>query len=71
MVTKKRAAAIIVFVLTLVFLCGCETVKGATCGVAGGVATGATDTAKGVSKDANNFWQTLLKADDWFQKNLW
>ena len=67
MVNMKRAASIIVFVLTLASLCGCETVKGAGCGVA----TGVSDTAKGVSKDSSNFWQGILKADDWFRKNLW
>jgi predicted small secreted protein len=67
MLIKKRAVSAVVFVLALMFLCGCETVKGAGCGVT----TGVTGAAKGVSKDSSNFWQAVLRADDWFRKNLW
>lgn len=63
----KRSLKFVFLGLIVLFLCGCETVKGA--------ATGVGSTAAGVTKDSKNIvsgaWQTILKADDWMKKNLW
>jgi hypothetical protein len=61
---KNRLGFIVAAVLlTVPLLCGCETTKGA--------ATGVEATVQGAAKDGQNFWQTLVKADDWMRKNLW
>jgi len=56
MAINKKLVGLFVLLLVLIFVAGCETIKGA--------GTGAVEGAK---KD----WQTLQKTDDWVRKNLW
>jgi len=53
---KKTRVAVCAVVLLGFLLCGCETTKGI---------------AEGVTKDSQNTWASLKKADDWMRKNLW
>jgi len=64
---KKKGILLWVLFLGVVFVSGCETAKGAACGLG----TTAVATTKGIAKDTTNLWQAILKADGWIQKNLW
>ena len=67
MTVKKKGILLWALFLSIMFLGGCETVKGAACGLG----TTAEATAKGVGKDTANLWQAILKADTWIKNNLW
>ena len=51
----------------IILVSGCETAKGLTKGVAYTIA----DTGRGVAKDSCNFWQGIIKAEEWIKENLW
>lgn len=53
--------------LIVLFLYGCETVKGTAIGV-GSTATGVTKDTRNIASGA---WQAILKADSWIKRNLW
>ena len=68
MAIKKNTVLIVIFLLVVsVWLGGCATAKG----VATGMATGMSETAKGAAEDAKGLWQGILKLDAWIKKNLW
>ena len=60
---KKSIIIPLFFFCSVMFLAGCETMKGV-----GYV-------AEGLKKDAQSFWrvssQAVLKTDDWIKENLW
>ena len=59
----KKATLLFMFIVFIITLSGCETVKGA---FKGGI--------EGTKKDwenAKGAGAALMKADDWMQKNLW
>ena len=71
---KKKGILLWVFSLGIIFLNGCETIKGAAYGT-GSTVVSATEgigaTACGAAKDTVNLWQAVLKANDWIKENLW
>lgn len=67
MTVKKRSVLLWVLSLGIIFLSGCETAKGAACGIGTTVA----GTAEGAAKDTGSLWQAILNADAWMRKNLW
>ena len=78
MSVKKTGIWLWILFLGIIFLGGCETAKGAAYGVgttAKGIGEGVGVTAQGVAtgaaKDTVNFWQAILRADNWIKKNLW
>jgi len=59
----KKATLFFMFIVFIITVFGCETVKGA---FKGGI--------EGTRKDweaAKNLGATLMRADEWMQKNLW
>lgn len=60
---NKKISLLLCLIFCFILLGGCETTKGA--------ATGVGATAMGVAKDTKNFWQAILKADEWIKENLW
>ena len=66
-IKNKLSFLAAVLLLAIPLLAGCETCKGA----ATGVGVTAVGTAQGATKDTQNFWQAMLKADNWMRKNLW
>ncbi|MBL7081475.1 MAG: hypothetical protein ISS44_02775 [Candidatus Omnitrophica bacterium] len=60
-------ASILLVLLLVLFLSGCETTKGAVMG--GGAVV--ISTGQGIAKDSTNFWQAALRLDDWMRENLW
>ena len=57
---KINLCWVIVLLLCVIVVSGCETITGAVKGAAEGA-------AEGIPKD----WAALKKADDWIKKNLW
>ncbi len=59
----KAVLAAVFLAAAVVAAAGCETTKG--------VGTGVVCTAQGAKTDSVNFWNSILKADQWMKKNLW
>ena len=66
-IKNKLSILAAISLLAVPLLCGCQTAKGAATGVGATVVC----TAQGATQDSQNFWHTVLKADDWMRKNLW
>ena len=67
-----RKSTLVFILLAVSFLvAGCGTVCGLSKGVAKGVYTGASETGKGMSRDANGLIRGIDKADAWIKENLW
>lgn len=67
MESRKRSVVAGVLLVSVLFLVGCNTAKGAATGVAYGVGS----TAEGVAKDAKGVGSAIVKLDNWIKKNLW
>jgi len=65
----------LLFLIFVVTISGCQTIKGTAAGVAGGVAIGVGGTvygfSKGLADDAYDTWQAIERADQWLQENYW
>jgi len=59
----KKATLLFMFIVFIITVSGCETVKGAFKGGIDGTSKD-WETAKGVGA-------ALMRADEWIQKNLW
>lgn len=59
----KKTVLLFMFVVFIITVSGCETVKGA---LKGGI-----EGAKKDWKTAKDTGTALMKADEWMQKNLW
>jgi len=64
---SKRGLLVALFFAVSLLLSGCQTATGLGKGVAYGVAA----TAEGISKDSQDFWKFMNKADEWVKDNLW
>lgn len=60
---KNVAAAVLVVIISVFSLTGCQTAKGAT--------TGIGLTAEGAVQDTASLWGALMSLDKWIQKNVW
>lgn len=60
---KVKLILIMLLLSSAMLISGCSTAKG--------LATGIGATTVGVTEDAKNFWQAMLKADEWMKENLW
>ena len=61
-----RGLALVMIIASL-FLSGCETLVGATKGLAYGVSAA----GEGMSKDTAHLWSACMKTDKWIKENLW
>lgn len=64
---KKIGILLYLLVCFIILLSGCETTKG----IAHSVGYAVDSTAKGVTKDAKDFWSAILKVDSWMKEELW
>jgi predicted small secreted protein len=67
---KRKLIKFFVLLLVIFILCGCATAKGLGEGLKG-LGKGLAKTNQGIVQDSKNFWQALLKADNWIKENLW
>jgi predicted small secreted protein len=59
----KRKLKFLSLILIILALSGCATAKG--------LGEGIGKISQGLIQDSKNFWQALLKADNWIKENLW
>ena len=64
---KTKWIKFFVLLLVIFILCGCATAKG----LGEGLGSTISKTSQGVVEDSKNFWQALLKIDNWIKENLW
>ena len=66
----KKSALLFMFIVFIITVSGCETVKGS---LKGGIEGAKKDweTAKGVGTTTKGVGAALMRADEWIQKNLW
>ena len=64
---KRKLIKFFVLLLVIFILCGCATVKG----LGEGIGKTSQGLIQGISQDSKNFWQALLKVDNWMRENLW
>ena len=67
MVKRFNPLFLALFLSSVLFICGCETAKGAAKGTVHGVGAVGTGIADGAKKD----WAAVMKADDWVKDNMW
>ncbi len=73
----KKATLLFMFILFIITVSGCETIKGAFKGGIEGAkkdwaaAKGVGTAAKGAGTAAKGAGTALMRADEWMQKNLW
>lgn len=60
---KNILAAVLILVIAVFSLTGCQTAKGAT--------TGMALTAEGAVQDTASLWGALMSLDQWMRKNMW
>jgi len=63
----KKATLLFMFIVFIITVFGCETVKGA---FKGGIEGGSEGTRKDWEA-AKNVGAALMRADEWIQENLW
>lgn len=61
----------LLFLVFLVSISGCQTIKGTTTGVALGVGATAYGFGKGLADDAYGAWEAVERADEWIKENYW
>jgi uncharacterized protein YceK len=61
----------LLFVLFLISVSGCQTVKNTAAGLAVGAGATACGFGKGLADDTYNTWKAVEKADNWFKENYW
>ena len=70
----RRVSLGLFFLIFLISISGCQTVKGTAAGIAG-VAAGVGGTAyvfgKGLAEDAQGTWEAVERADEWIKENCW
>lgn len=59
------------FLVFLITVSGCQTVKGAAAGIAAGVGATAYGLGKGLAEDACDTWEAIERADEWIKENYW
>jgi predicted small secreted protein len=64
---KRKLRKFFALVWVVFILCGCATTKG----IGEGISKTGQGVARGIIQDSKNFWQALLKADNWIKENLW
>ena len=57
----------LLFLVFLIGVSGCQTVKGA----ATGVGVTAYGFGKGLAADTRDAWEAIERADAWFEENYW
>jgi len=67
---RKSTLVFILFAVSFL-AAGCGTVCGLSKGVAKGVYTGASETGKGIARDAKGVIKGIDKTDAWIKENLW
>jgi len=67
MTLKKGGGFFAILFLGIIFINGCETAKGAACGVASTVG----GTVVGAAKDTTSLWKAIIMTDNWLKDNLW
>lgn len=63
----KKAGLMLLLLVAVLVVNGCETAKGAAVGV--GVT--AAGTAKGAVEDSKSLWGFVMKTDAWLKKHAW
>ncbi len=58
-VLMRRAVLGLFFLIFIISISGCQTVKGV-----GGI-------GKGLADDAYGIWQVIKRADEWIKENYW
>ena len=61
----------LLFLVFLVSINGCQTVKGTATGVALGVGVTAYGVGKGLADDTRDTWDAIERADQWIKENYW
>jgi len=67
MVKRFNLLFLVLFFSSVLFICGCETAKGAVKGTVNGVGAVGAGIGEGSKKD----WAAVMKADDWVKDNMW
>lgn len=60
---KKAAISVILFFFAVILFSGCETAKGAACGV--------SSTVEGAAKDTGGAYNFIMALDDWIKEHAW
>jgi len=64
MARRITSCSLVVLLLCVIIMSGCETTKGVTKALSEGLAKDIKDTSVGIS-------QAISQSDDWIRKNLW